>query len=49
MNQIDQAKTNFLNKEDNMTTITKRINGGTNGLQDRLNQFNRIKTFVQNT
>lgn len=42
-------KTNFLNKEDNMTTITKRINGGTNGLQDRLNQFNRIKTFVQNT
>lgn len=39
-------KTNFLNSLTDMKAITKRINGGLNGLTDRNNQLNRIKTLV---
>lgn len=39
-------KVNLLYNEQNMNLITKRINGGYNGLEDRINQYKRIKQFA---
>lgn len=39
-------KKNFLDKEYNITTITKRVNGGVNGLNDRKEQYKKIKAVM---
>lgn len=38
---------NALADKDELTTITKRINGGTNGLQDRLRYLGRAKRVIK--
>lgn len=42
-------KLNQFADKDDVTTITKRINGGTNGLQDRINYLNKFKKVIQVT
>ena len=39
-------KTNLLYNEVNMNVITRRINGGFNGLEDRIQQLKKIKAIV---
>lgn len=36
---------NALSDRRDVTTVTRRINGGTNGLQDRINRFNRAHAY----
>ena len=40
-------KKNFLDKEYNIITITKRVNGSVNGLGDRTNHYNRISKAIK--
>lgn len=42
----DQNKLNTFADKDDITTITKRINGGLNGFQDRKNHLQKLKAWI---
>jgi len=44
----DTNNLNRLADKDDIKSITKKINGGLNGLQDRINIYNKIKPLIHN-
>lgn len=43
----DTRNLNLLADKDDIKTITKRVNGGYNGLQDRINWYNKCKNIIK--